>query len=82
MRVFALTPALEVQEVLQEGAWFDDAHEFQIEISDDWRTVKRYFETDGHWDLITYCLSGHTYKSCGNNPDAPPPRSGLVRRQQ
>ncbi len=81
MKIFALTPALDVQEVLELGAWFDDPHEYQIEISDDWQVVKEYFETNGRWKMDTYCLEGHTYKKCGTSPDARPPRNGLVKHQ-
>lgn len=82
MKIFALTPALHVQEVLQVGAWFDDPHEYQIEISDDWQVVRTYFETDRRWNMETHCLTGHTYKKCGTNPDASPPRNGIVKVQQ
>jgi hypothetical protein len=71
----ALTPALEVREVLNIGACLgncSDVDDYEVELSDDWRTVKAFTEKLGEWKSETFCLTGDTYQSCGTNSNSPP----------
>jgi hypothetical protein len=83
MRVFALTPSLQVQEALSLGAWSDSAPGYEIEISDDWRTVKEFRQgVSGPWTSETYCLTGSVYRSCAKNPNSPPPQKRVLTQDQ
>jgi len=80
MRIFALTPSLEMHAALQIGAGTDIVLDYGVEMSDDWRRVTEFRRTfDGDkWTSETFCLTGVTYRSCGKNADSPPPGKGAL----
>lgn len=83
MRIYVLTPSLLAYEALKLGAWSDAVPGYEIELSDDWRTVTE-FRGDGSdkWTAERFCLSGHTYRSCGKNLESPPPRKRVLTSDQ
>ena len=42
MKIYALTPSLQAYEALSMGAMLDLPIGYEIDISDDWRTVKEF----------------------------------------
>jgi hypothetical protein len=83
MHVFALTPSLQVQEALSLSAWSDGVPGYEIEISDDWRTVQEFRQgISGLWISETYCLTGHVYRSCAKDSNSPPPRKRVLTHDQ
>jgi hypothetical protein len=82
MRIYAITPALEAEEVLHLGVWSDALAGYGIEISDDWRTVTEFRQKDGPWTSESFCLSGHTYRSCARNSNSRPPKEPLQDSNQ
>jgi hypothetical protein len=83
MHVFALTPSLQVQEALSLSAWSDGVPGYEIEISDDWRTVQEFRQgISGPWISETYCLTGHVYRSCAKDSNSPPPRKRVLTHDQ
>jgi hypothetical protein len=73
MRLFALSPSLSFREVLSlsEGAYYIPG--YGTEISDDWLTVTEFREQMA-WTSEEFCWTGHIFKSCGRNPNSPPPK--------
>ena len=83
MRIFALTPSLLAYEALSLAARSDSAPGYEIERSDDWRTVTEFLQDgSGKWTAEKFCLSGHTYRSCGKDPESPPPRKRVLTSDQ
>jgi hypothetical protein len=79
MTIFALTPSHEVVSALKLEFSRDTPAGYEIEISDDWRTIKE-FKTNrsGQWSSETYCLQGHLYRSCGKDPNSAPPKRRVL----
>ena len=83
MRIYALTPSLMAYEALSIGARSDAAPGYEIELAEDWRTVTEFRQDlSGKWTAEKFCLSGHTYRSCGKNPESRPPRKRVLTSDQ
>ena len=75
LRIFALTPSLEVRNALDLEACLggcSEVDDYKIELSDDWQRVKAFTQKQGEWSLETFCLTGDTYQRCGNDAEMPP----------
>jgi hypothetical protein len=84
LRIYALTPGLNMLEALTRNANTSRDLGYAIEISDDWRTVTEYRfrpATDS-WNSLKFCLTGRTYRSCGENSKSPPPKHPLLDPNQ
>jgi hypothetical protein len=83
LRLYALTLSLDAYEALSLGAWSDAVQGYEIEVSDDGRTVKEFREnSNGTWTSQSFCLSAHTYRSCGTDQKSPPPRKRVLTSDQ
>jgi hypothetical protein len=82
MRVYALTPSLQVRRVLDLYAQYDGPEGYEIEISDDWRTVKEFFGNEGKWTTRTHCLMDQAYRVCKEDADSAPPRKRILTPEQ
>jgi hypothetical protein len=83
-RIYALTPGLNILEALTRTASSENDDGYAIEISDDWLTVTEYRfrpATDS-WNSLKFCLTGRTYRSCGENSKSPPPKHPLLDPNQ
>jgi len=83
MRIYVLTPSLLAYEALSLGAWSDAVPGYELEWTDDWRTVTEFRQNQaGVWTSERFCLAGHTYRSCGKDMASPPPRKRVLTSGQ
>jgi len=80
--VFALSPSLDVQQVL--NLWGRDRDgAYEVEFSDDWSTVKEFQARYGEgWSSKTHCLKGSSYELCAEDPNSPPPSKRVLTAPQ
>jgi hypothetical protein len=83
LRLYVLTPSLDAYEVLKLGGGSDGVQGYDIEVTDDGRTVKEYRgNVEGKWTSQSFCLGSRTYRSCGTDPKSPPPRKRVLTPDQ
>lgn len=77
--ILALTPSLQAYQALNLDTTISGPTGYEVEISDDWRTVKEFKQSlEGKWSSETFCLQGHVYRSCAQDPDSQPPKKRVL----
>jgi hypothetical protein len=83
LAMYLMSPSLEVYEALSLGAWSDGVAGYEIEVSNDGRTVKEFRQSEsGTWSSETFCLTGHAYRSCAKDPKSKPPLKRILTRDE
>lgn len=77
-KIIAVTPKLDIHEALTLWSRSDMVDGYEVEVSEDWRTVTEFKKNLDHWSSQAYCLTGDTYESCGKNPNSPPPKKRVL----
>jgi hypothetical protein len=87
LTIYHLSPATGITVAFEEQLVLDGQHteDGDIQIAPDWRTVTVYRSASTSfadqkdekevWSSKHYCLSGATYKGCGDGPSTPPTES-------